>query len=479
MLPRKYFLQIATFSTLFLIYPSINHAQLSSKAESTLCHQWVTGNDSKGVPTWGPRLGNCTAKSSPLLFSVTHENECNTHMACKEYPNDLNYRENILAYMADYRQEDIGKWIKYSAVENSTSNTIQFAIDSLNYSSFISPTGRPVSNGYLFFGMAQLGFNSQVTLHDPLWIEFEYSIAASDVVPNTKMSGNRLMVAASLNWAEAGRTNRAHFFEINLYKTPGYHAEHYNPTQCTADAVYDHCYYDPHGKWAEGKYVSHTTAFGVNGPISPDNKWYKVRVDLFALVKKYQWHHPPQNWGLAKTDGIYIGLESKGPSHIYAKIRNLRITKGTAPAPAPTPTPEPSPLPNPAPAIPPRMNGNSHPVGLFRDGGSGLFSDSKSYCAFGSGEDLFASGYTQAEYDSARQIQRSNLQLPYSGSCGKVMRRGMVRQGSAAMISYNDGLCLLQSTDHLQRCGFRQQDYDSAPQGKFGDLSKYSVCNCY
>ncbi|NUN04803.1 MAG: thrombospondin type-1 domain-containing protein [Bdellovibrio sp.] len=567
----------------------------SSNADdrSQLCHRWVNGNDQNGVPTWGPPIGNCDNKSLPLLFSVTHENECNTHMPCKGYSYDLNYKDNILAYMADYDPKDIGQWIKYSAVGNSTANQIEFALDTINYANNKSPTGRPVSNGYIFFGMANLEFNGKVNLNEELWVEFEYNVAASETGDPIK-AGNRLMLAAALNWDEPGRANKAHYFEVNLYKTKDYHKAHFDINQCTKDANYDHCYYDSNGKWAEGKYISAAMAFGEPGPTVPDGQWRKVRIDLFKLAKKFQWFHPPSDWSQAKTDGLYIGLESKDLSRIYAKIRNLRIWKGsTPPSPSETPiavnggwsswndqgscskscggglitqfrtctNPAPAnggasctgastqqvacntmacptnqgPLPvnggwsawkdqgscskscggglitqirtctNPAPAnggascsgassqqvacntmaCPTNSNNNistinstTHPIGLFRDGYSGFKSNGVSYCVFNSGSDMIASGYSQADYDSARQITQSKITLPFAGACSDTTRMGILRQGSAGLIRHQNGFCVLASGEHLQKCGYRQQDYDTAPQGNIGDLANLPLCPC-
>ncbi len=149
--------------------------QNSDSISNELCHRWVIGNDSNGIPTWGDIKGKCDGSGMPLLFSVTHENECNTHLACKKYPNDLNYKENIKAYMADYKPQDIGTWIKYGASGNRDSNLIGLSIDTINYADMINVTGRPVSEGYTFFGFADLSLVGIANLTDELIVEFEYN----------------------------------------------------------------------------------------------------------------------------------------------------------------------------------------------------------------------------------------------------------------------------------------------------------------
>lgn len=443
-------------------------ASLAQKSNSPdLCHQWVTGNNEQGVPTWGPLLGNCSPNQTSFLMSVTHENDCNSHLACKGYPNDLNYRENIKAYMADYHQKDIGTWLKYSAKGDRNTNQIELALDTINYANSVSATGRPVSNGYLFYGLADLSLNNHVTLNDNVWIEFDYRIIISELSDPYK-SGHRLILGASLDWGEPNRSNRAHFFEINLFKTLGFHSTHVNINQCPKDATYDHCFYDPNGKWAEGKYVS--TDLGLGIPNHPaDNQWRTIRVNIFQLIKKFQWFHSPASWNDAKTSGFYIGIESRDRSHLYIGLRNIRVTKDTSNTVTPLPPPSTKVI----------LNGTSRPVGLFRDGIGGYRSNGASYCSFGSSAELMASGYTQSNYDNSRQIPRSGIKIPFEGRCSDKIRMGLVRQQSAGLIRQKEGFCLLSSGAHLLSCGFRQEDYDQAPQVSVGVVSSYPLCTCY
>ncbi len=306
------------------------------------------------------------------------------------------------------------------------------------------------------------------------------------------MSGNSLMLGAALIWEEPGRANTSHYFEINLFKSPQYHAQHFDPNQCAKDAQYDHCYYDSNGKWAEGKYISTNLAFGFASPTTADGQWRRVQVDLVKLVRSFDWHHEPSDWRKARFDGIYMGVEGKGKSLIYASVRNLNITHKKSstptptpvptptptPVPTPTPTPVPTPTPTPPPAISLKFNGSTHPVGFFRDQSAGLLSDGRQICYFADGKGMISTGYSQAEYSKARQILMKDVQLPSIGICREKERYGLVRNGSAGLIKHKDGFCLLSSGDHLKKCGFRQEDYNQAPQVSVGNLSLLPLCSC-
>lgn len=508
--------QVTSFNS--MIDKDLNAVDLRA-TNSGLCHQWTAGNDSEGKLIKGPLLGNCLPNQTPYLFSVTHENECNHHFACNGYPIDKNYRENVRSYMSDYYPNDIGSWLKYSASGDRKTNSIQLALDTINFANFTTPTGRPVSNGYLFYGLADLSLNNVVNLNDDVWIEFDYRIIQSEQTDPIK-SANRLTLGMSLHWNEVNRENKSHFFEINLYKTPGFHAAHFNPNLCPKDSTYDHCFYDPNGKWAEGKYVSSLIGLGIPEH-GPDGQWRAVRVNIFKLIKQFQWFHPPHDLSQAFTSGLYIGLEMQGRSHLYVALRNLRFYKqalwgawknqGTCSKPCgggvitqarecldslhidnrvqcfgestqtiacnthscstSSSTNKPTSSTNVV------FNGTSKPVGLFRDGSGGYQSNGISYCVFNSGNELKAAGYSQLDYDHARQIPKAKILLPYKGTCLGGPATGLVRQLQAGIIRSASGYCVI-NTNQLTQCGFRQSDYDRAPQVSIGSLKTYPFCNC-
>lgn len=440
------------------------------------CHRWVNGNDSNGVPTWGGLRGQCEQEANALLFSVTHENECNTHMACRGYPKDLNYRDNILAYMADYNPGHIGTWLNYSAAGNQSDNQIELAIDTVSYGNIINVTGRPVSNGYLFFGFSELGLNNLVDLGDELIVDFEYRINMSGL-DSMRKSGTRMMLGTSLRWDEPNRSNKSHFFEINLFKTEGYHSLHFDPNQCTKDRPYDHCFYDPKGRWAEGKYVSTQTALYFPAPIFADNTWRRVQVDVLKQIRSYQWRHAPANWSNGRLDGIYVGIESRDRSHLYASVRNFRTSARKAQPIGYPPTASP---PTSSTAQNPNLwiNGSAHPIGLFRDQGAGLSSDGQSICYFKDGLHLQTSGYSAADYDQARQIPLSGVKLPSKGLCNASERFGLYRNGLTGIIEHRSGRCILASGEHLAKCGFRQLDYERAPPISINTSIPLPTCPC-
>lgn len=55
---------------------------------------------------------------------------------------------------------------------------------------------------------------------------------------------------------------------------------------------------------------------------------------------------------------------------------------------------------------------------------------------------------------------------------------GLVRQQSTGLIRHKQGYCLLKSGLEMNACGFRQLDYDRAPQVKVGNVYSYPTCQC-
>jgi hypothetical protein len=129
-------------------------------------------------------------------FSVTHERANNTHFG------DNNYRENIGAYMVDYSQPDIVQWIKkQTAVELDKSRSFSLVIDTINYRA-TTPTGRPIEDGWLFFGLNDHP-DSAVLGDRDLILRFRYKVAASEVIPKSEPNGmtpgNRFILVFSVD----------------------------------------------------------------------------------------------------------------------------------------------------------------------------------------------------------------------------------------------------------------------------------------
>lgn len=160
------------------------------------------------------------------------------------------------------------------------------------------------------------------------------------------------------------------------------------------------------------------------------------------------------------------------------EINYIFVCKVYRTLPTPSPSPSPSPSPPPSPPVIVKFNGSSHPVGLFRDQAAGLYSDGESVCYFSDGSHLLKTGFTQAEYSEARQIPLKDIKLPSIGLCKTNDRYGLVRNNMAGLIKHKSGLCILASGEHLQKCGFRQKDYDSAPQIKVSDPTQLPTCSC-
>lgn len=134
-----------------------------------------------------------------------------------------------------------------------------------------------------------------------------------------------------------------------------------------------------------------------------------------------------------------------------------------------------TPAPNPVPPPPP--SNSNPPLGLFREGYTGYIGNEKgTYCVLHSGEQLRACGYTQVNYDQAKQVKTSQFSSSsFTGQCAcgttnvpkpnPTVPVGLFRDGFGGYIGSSNGrYCGLTSGEHLKACGYTQLQYNQAKQ---------------
>ncbi|MCB0369218.1 MAG: hypothetical protein KDD45_07110, partial [Bdellovibrionales bacterium] len=299
-------------------------------------------------------------------------------------------------------------------------------------------------------------------------------------------SARPVSLGVSIPWTEANRTNTAHFFEINFFKSPDYHKEQFNPKLCPNNGqyTYDHCYYDPNGKWAEGNYISLSSLINIDSVKIPGDSWNEISIPISEVIKNTGWHHLPNDWSQVKMD-VYFGIESQGESRMWLEIDDYIVTNDT-------PVYNSNILLNQNGSINSpsnetsnnnfQVNLNSYPLGLFRVGAAGYIGDGVSYCVLSSGTHLLQMGFTQQDYDNAVQKNLTNIKEKYIGLCDQNFKDkhwGLFRINSGGFIATKNGYCSLASGDHLKSCGYQQLDYDKAIQLQTSSMGNYlGACNC-
>ena len=421
-----------------------------------LCTLWGTGYDSNGNVTFQKTGSGCSTGGRSVVFSVTHENKNNNHIG------DANYQGNISAYMADYDLDDVGTWLKGNATTSTHGGlNISLALDTMNYPD-TTPSGRPNYDGYLFFGVNDI--SSVRTLgEEDCEVSLGFRVLAAETVPGSEPNGltpgSRFILGFLMEWQEpAPRTNTAHFLEINLYRSDGFHSN--QPHTCPNDGrTYDHCFYSTSGQWAEGQYLAAKDVPG-GFPVSASADWRSVSLPVTKLAKSLNWYSKPSSWkGVRITP--YYGIETKGKSRIWVETSDARLVCGNSQG----------------------SSGNA----LIRVGQGAYVKSGSSYCSLSSGSHLAACGYSQGQYDNAPQYSSSDLaKLTFTGACtcssaGTAGPSGLFRVGSAGYIGSGSSYCSLSSGSHLAACGYSQGQYDNAPQYSSSDLAKLTfagACSC-
>lgn len=268
-------------------------------------------------PQFGHKQGDCSDKPRPLVVSVTHENKANNHEGSKNYDPD------IVSYMADFDYDtDFGRWLDVQLRETDHTKRVSISLDTIAYDK-TNVTGWPLRYGHLFTGLGDSSVRAN--LDKSIFVEVDMRVRADKVQPELYRegySGRRIMVGAKANWTEAPpRANRAHFIEIDLLQSPGYTESYGDPSRpLCSDRSYDRCFYDPSGKYAEGRELR----FHQNVTPKTDG-WMHLRIPLSEVVRSLRWASSPSKWELANLEGLYIGIESQGATRTAIELKGYHV----------------------------------------------------------------------------------------------------------------------------------------------------------
>ena len=278
------------------------------------------GQGAKLFPVFKPFQGACGAgaKSKPVIFSVTHENDVNGHAGA------ANYDQNIVSYMGDFDPKtDIGRWLDMKLVNAAAPPTVLLRLDTVDFKK-TNVTGWPIQFGHLFIGLNDGTVST--SLDKPVYIEFDIKIETKVMLQRAGYSGRRVMVGALGNWEEAvPRTNRQHFLEVDLIQSDGYSASYNEQIKPLChDMPYDRCFYSD-GPYAEGREVRYEAVS--RQPHVPDTTkgWVRIRIPLSELFHRLKWVSPPSEWTKAQLTGLYIGIEFTGETATQIEVQNYEV----------------------------------------------------------------------------------------------------------------------------------------------------------
>ena len=278
------------------------------------------GQGAKLFPVLKPFRGACgvDTKSKHLTFSVTHENDRNSHAGA------ANYNQNIVSYMGDFDPAtDIGRWLDMKLIDRAAPPSILLALDTVDFHK-TNVTGWPIQFGHMFIALNDGTVTSP--LDKPANIELDIKIETKGIRPGASYSGRRVMVGAVANWDEAPpRTNKKHYLEVDLVQSEGYSAS-YNELlkPLCRDVPYDRCFYSD-GPYAEGREVRYETVLGGSHVLDTTRGWLPIRIPLSDLFRRLKWASPPSDWSKAQVSGLYIGIESTGETSTQIELRNYEV----------------------------------------------------------------------------------------------------------------------------------------------------------
>lgn len=283
----------------------------------------MTGYD--GNNTYGHYAPTCTdqTRSSPFVYSVTQEVN-GGHVGA------ANNSAGRFIYMNDYDYDaDFGQWLRANFYPSGNDMIYGMALDTANFSK-TNVTGWPLQQGNLFFGLNDISTaHANATLDKDITIEFDMRIRGDDINNNLNpgtYSGHRIMLGTLLDWTEqGGRTNRAHYFEVNFAQTPGYATIYHDKDYPLChDLAYDRCAYDDGaGQWAENRYVPYAAVSGMSSNLITD-QWVHIKIPL-SYAKSLHWVSAPASWANATFAGLYIGLESTGATRYWIEVKNYQV----------------------------------------------------------------------------------------------------------------------------------------------------------
>ena len=267
-----------------------------------------------------PKYGTCQ-NISPIILSVTHENSRNSHSGAR------NYNPSIPSYMSDFDPaEDFGSWF-FVGPPVGADSSMSVALNTIDFDK-INVTGWSLRYGHLF-----VSFNDRLlkgaTVEKNLTLEFDIRIVTSKIRADLYdgYSGNRVMVGAVAHWDETlPRSNKSHFFEVDLLLSQGYAKSYGDPQyELCKDVAYDRCFYSADGKYAEGREISYEKILKQPKLPQNSNEWSHIRIPLATSIRLLNWVSPPHDWSSAYVSGIYIGIEAEGSAHTEIEVKNYEV----------------------------------------------------------------------------------------------------------------------------------------------------------
>jgi hypothetical protein len=271
-------------------------------------------------PTLGHYHGQCNEEHKPILFSVTHENEQNSHRGA------ANFDPRISAYMADLDYNaDLGNWVDFGFGATDGRRVLSIRLDTLNYRK-VNVTGWPLQFGHLFASFSDRTVDA--SLDKGVFVEFDLRVRALEGSPSDGLySGQRVMVGTVGKWTEAPpRTNKSHFFEVDLFQSDGYSASYKEPqAKLCNDVHYDRCFYSVDGTYAEGREIRYQTQSDASRIRLNTIEWTHIRIPLSDAIRKLRWVSGPGTWSDGRLSGLYVGIESTGATRTWIEIRNYRV----------------------------------------------------------------------------------------------------------------------------------------------------------
>lgn len=269
--------------------------------------------------------GSCRRGENPLIFSVTHENNDNTHLG------STNYSPNISSYMSDFdASRDLGRWVDFR-ISDTSPRTASVHLDTINYHQ-INVTGWPLQYGHLFASITDSSIRA--TLDQSVFVEFDVRTPISEVrtAGYSGYSGRRVVLGMLGLWEEASpRRNRAHFLEVDLLQSAAYASSYgHSRLRFCEDRQYDRCFYDEQGRYPEGREIPLEVVRAEGRVPEGAAIWTHLRIDLSDLFRRLKWVSPPRTWRSGQLRSVYFGIESQGATDTMVELRNYRayIQKG-------------------------------------------------------------------------------------------------------------------------------------------------------
>ncbi len=396
------------------------------------------------------------------IFSVTHEDE--------NY-SDGTMRDLDPPKYLEGRVDPSSPWQGYfSKKALSKGFELNLELNTIDYSK-LSHRGRLIQTGHLFVGMNWIDPEiSKVSLASSTHLQIQFRLPEQSAVES---GGSRFMVGFLASWAGLDSPRRPHYLEVNLARTQlfdycterfikGSRSELENEKVCDISGDID--YRSNNDRMSGGPELVYYHGPLVSSYTMLADGSFLVLVPVSLLFQKYSWRDYPSDWKSIKLDGIYLGLEHSNKARTKVEVMEMQLTN---PAPAPSVLP-------PSPVL--------SPQGLFRVGVGGYIGSKTSFCYLNSDEHLKSCGYTQKQYDEALNLKDLPTHLPSTGACqcSAPPVKELFRINQVGYIKMEKTYCALSSGQHMNRCGFSQEQYDRAPQLLLppSGHSDIGLCSC-